>query len=152
MTKTYQSRNSLKLTTSVFMVKDGKRSPVTISFNGGFMTPHRRNGIFSTSSEALQEAIESDSGYGSNFILIDSDGNHVVEKEKTKKQENQKKAPTTTKDPADPESTIVEDVKNFQGAKAYLLKLEGITPEMVKNKIELLKVAKEKKIIFKNVK
>lgn len=150
MNKTYQSIHALKLTTSVYVEQDGKKSQVTISFNGGFMQPFRRNGIFTTSNEGLQKAIESDSGYGSNFILIDNDGKQVFNKEKPQKQklEPPKPEPENT----DPDAKVVEDVKNFQGAKAYLLKLEGVTPEMVKNKIEVLKVAKEKKIVFKNLK
>lgn len=68
MIKSYISLNYLHLTTTI-VVDD---LYVVVEFKGGRLTPQRMNGRFTTTSECLQKAIENDSGYGKEFILIEN--------------------------------------------------------------------------------
>jgi hypothetical protein len=143
--KTYISLRALKYSTSI-LVEDhnGKKVPQSITFQGGFTTPFKRNGVFRTPHKKLQKAIENDPGYGIYFTLLSSDSNVVPPSD-----------PAPSKS-AETDSTggiieIGDEVQNISDAKAYLMDKFGATPEDVKNKAELLKFASSK-VTFKNVK
>jgi hypothetical protein len=130
MVKEYQSLNSVTFVTSIRK----KNEQVTIRFSGGFTQPYIRRGVFVTSDEELQKAIESDNSYGKEFRCITEI-----------KPEAIKKGPESGwKD--------IEDVKTVQAAKDYLIDLPEVTASMVTNKIKVLEVAEKLKIRFPNLK
>lgn len=63
MKKTYISKNSLRLVTTVCV--EGEE--VTVAFGGGRCAPLWRNGSFSTDNESLQRALEADPAYNRDY-------------------------------------------------------------------------------------
>ncbi|MFI3315095.1 MAG: hypothetical protein R3Y04_05475 [Rikenellaceae bacterium] len=62
--KHYIALNRLYLSTTVNV--DGKQR--LIEFKNGILKPNRRNGIFRTDDQQLQQAIEQDGSYGKSFV------------------------------------------------------------------------------------
>lgn len=66
MLKIYQSIRAYKLVTEVKV--EGK--PMTIEFTGGARHPKKRNGIYVTSSQKYQKAIEEAPGFNRSYKLV----------------------------------------------------------------------------------
>jgi hypothetical protein len=141
--KTYISLRALKYSTSI-LIEDhnGKKVPQSITFQGGFSSPFKRNGIFRTPHKKVQEAIENDPGYGIYFTLLSSDSEVVPPPDPSQSKNN---------DSTGDIPEIGDEVANISDAKAYLMDKFKATPEDVKNKAELLKFASGK-VIFKSLK
>lgn len=154
--KTYQSVNSLHYITNIAI---GNTVGV-IEFKGGATTPIQKNGIFRTDNTALQQAIEADINFNKEFKLIS-----IVEQEcpnSVCKQENTAETSTTksnsTKD--DPtnsdktqqteESIVVEGVTNKQKAIEWIRKNLNLIILPNTPAINILAIAKERNIIFKD--
>lgn len=90
MVKTYISKESFSLSTSVFV--DGKE--FVIEFENGVRYPVIRNGIFSTDRIDLQKAMENSCSYGVKYELLRT---HRISKEKTKKKSDDIKSVDTVK-------------------------------------------------------
>ncbi len=140
MTKTYQSLQFLIYQKVVLI--DGRN--VISDFTGGVTTPNRSNGLFTTSDEKLQKALEKDIGYGKAYICIS--------KEPVKEEPIKEETPEVVKDEGeiDPiQFKAVKDIVNAQQARDYLAKtFEGVTYGMLKNKLKVLAIAEEYKIEF----
>lgn len=68
MVKTYISKESFSLSTSIFV---GSKEFI-VEFENGIRYPITRNGTFSTDCAQLQKALESSSGYGVKYELLKS--------------------------------------------------------------------------------
>jgi hypothetical protein len=105
MFKTYQSLQNFKLSTSVTV--DGKQE--SIDFIGGILRPFKKNGKFTTDNPKLQKAIENDSGYGKQFILISQEQPSKDSKKITEPEKDETFEP------------ISDDSKSVQQAKKFLI-------------------------------
>lgn len=142
--KTYRLTNLVALITYVMV--DGKEE--TIEFTGGYRTPVKVKGTYTTSDAKIQKAIESCGGFGNQFVLISTE----LEKENSVKKEQ------TDNTPASPEGgnseggfTEVPEVKNAQAAKEYLITNHKISPSLLSNKAKIFEVAQEHKVSFPNL-
>lgn len=127
MIKRYKALNSLHLTTSVEL----NNVPVVIEFRGGYISNSKRlNGIFITEDEKLQMAIESDLGYGVDFVLCESEG--LV----GNSAENRC------------EPIMVEEVKTRQLAIEWVLQNFNIEVSSKMNGRDIRKVALERGYVF----
>lgn len=138
--KTYQATQAIQLDTYV-EVKGGKR---LIEFRGGTLNP-RRNGLFSTSTPEIMDALDADIkrvGPGCTFkciheeILLDDDA--PVKSNKIHLG-----------------GLDVPGVKTVTAARTWLVDAsfekkieEGITSSMIKNRTDVLRIAEEHGIVF----
>lgn len=141
--KTYRLTNLVALITYVMV--DGKEE--TIEFTGGYRTPVKVKGTYTTSDAKIQKAIESCGGYGNQFVLISTE----VDKE-------EKKPDGTGNEPGNNEGgnpdggfTEVPEVKNAQAAKEYLITNHKVSSSLLPNKAKILEVAQEHKVSFPNL-
>ena len=111
--KTYICIEDLHLSTEVV---DRNKNVHRISFQNGIKTPVRLNGRYTTDSELIQEAVETDPFYGIKFELHGEGTVEVIVGGK------EVKAPVITKANPIDESKLeaVEDVFGIQEAREYL--------------------------------
>jgi hypothetical protein len=140
--KTYQATSAIQLDT--YCLVDGQK--VAIEFRGGTITP-RRNGIFQTSDPKL-------------IAQLDADIARVGEEVASYKCIN-----ITTLEEGEPGNTgympddlpekNVPDISTVTAAREWLLSAsesgeirKGITPSMIKNRVDVLRIAGENKVNF----
>jgi hypothetical protein len=113
-------RSLIYKTLDTYVMVDGVKT--LIPFRGGSLQPPV-NGIFVTDNPNVIKAMNKDSGYGTSFICISSEGDPEPEKapEKTAPEKEAPKAPEVA------EKKTVPGITNLQEAKEYLLKnIEGL--------------------------
>lgn len=142
--KVYSLRKALYLTTSFQC--NGKQ--VWVDFEGGTMHGIFTPGTFGTRDAVLQESIEKDNGYGTDFIL---------NKELTALAAGKEDKPAKNEAAKDPNEgcITVDGVSSAQEAKAWLLATytDKITPDDVANIAkmkEIMETVDEKPIRFTN--
>lgn len=158
MLKTYQAITNVYFATDIVMADKNK---IRIAFEGGVRYPKRANGVFSTTSEELQKAIEKDASYGVEFKLIRVDGENYVAPKKAAKvvpppppppsddEDNEDEDDTEGKDESQTEPVKdFPDVTTVTAAKKILKKnFEKIAV----NRIEVLAIAAEIGVTFPNL-
>jgi hypothetical protein len=129
---------------------------VPVSFKYGIRTPVLKRGMFSTDDHTLQEAIESSNGYNIEYTLEQTytepeEGDEFLE-ETTKKEDitppDENKKEENTLPPAD---AVVDhpEIETVTAAKQLLLEsFPDLKPGMLKNRLEVLRLAGERKISF----
>ena len=143
--KTYRLTNLVALIT--YVIVDGKEE--TIEFAGGYRTPTKVKGTYTTSDAKIQKAIESCGGYGNQFVLISTELEKDDSGKKEQKQENQ--PGNTEGGNTEGGFTEVPEVKNAQAAKEYLTTNHKISPSLLPNKAKIFEVAQEYKVSFPNL-
>lgn len=114
---------------------------VWIEFTGGYSYPYRKKGKFITSNKELQEAIESDSGFGKSFYLEEGTKAEISTEEATVDAEG-----------SGAEIELVEGVDGFRSAQSWLIEKKGLTLEVVKNKALLKEKCEELHVAFADYK
>lgn len=134
MIKTYITINSLNLTTSVNV---GEGNFATLNFTGGrrYTEGGYVMGKFSTSNEALQKAIETDSGYGVSFVL-----DAGCDKQEMQAQEDS----PVNYDLCD----MIPGIKNRQDAMLWLQTNKGIELPPNSNVAAIKSAAQDVNVVF----
>jgi hypothetical protein len=159
ITKTYQSIADFELHTNINV----KGVPVRVAFEGGTKSPYATNGTFTTNSSDLQLALEKDTGFNKTFKLIHTDGPEIPEgpegpegpenpEEKPELPEEKLELPEEKPELPEKPADVYDSVVNVQQAKEILLTYEGVKTRDVLNRAMVLEVAKEKNVVFPNLK
>ena len=157
MLKIYQSIRAFRLVTEIRV--DGTLR--TVEFSGGARQPRRRNGIFSTTSKRLQEALEKGSGFNKSYKLIKSLGESEPE---IKKEVVQKDVMPTVDDFPEVDELDSKDyasaeekadyskVSKVQEARDVLFELDKtLTFNDLRSKTQIFEQAKRLEIAFPNL-
>ena len=119
MRKVY--RSLIYKTLDTYIMVDGQKT--LIEFRGGTLQPPI-NGIFVTDNPNVIKAMDKDSGYGTSFTCISSEGDPKPEKAPPRGPVLKEEVPKT---PEVIEKKTVPGITNIQEAKEYLLKnIEGL--------------------------
>jgi hypothetical protein len=138
--KTYQSTQAIQLDT--YTLVDGQKR--LIEFRGGTYDP-RKNGQFNTSDPKVIAALEADIAR----VGADKCTFKCISTETFVDDELEE----ATTEPLEPKD--IPGVKTVTAAKKWLLEAseqglvkKGITPSMIKNRTDVLKIAGENKVTF----
>jgi len=113
-------RSLIYKTLDTYIMVDGIKT--LIEFRGGSLQPPI-NGIFVTDNPNVIKAMDKDSGYGTSFICISSEG----DPELLKVPKRTTPVKETPKVPEVIEKKTIPGITNLQEAKEYLLKnIEGL--------------------------
>lgn len=141
MTKTYQHKNTHNFTTPV-VLPNGAR--VFVHFKNGGTQPVPRKSFFVTDVKEIQEALENDKGFNTQFILLSTEGEEA-------KQEEVPEVPKAVAGPEVPQDGPVEvpEVQSVTQAKDWLIEnVEGTKISQLSNKQKVLEYAREKGYSF----
>lgn len=133
ITKTYRSLVSVDFATTISV--GGEQ--VFIHFTGGRIHPRRINGIYRTSKPEVITALDNHPKYGIDWVCISED----------KKEEPVEVKPGEMK--VD-DKMLVSGPTNSQQAREWLNKNKGVPFTRMKNRSEVMLMAKEQKVEFVN--
>ena len=134
ITKTYRNLVSVDFSTTI----NAGGENVFIHFTGGRLHPKRVNGIYRTSKPDVINALDSHPKYGIDWICISED----------RKEEPVEVKPGEIKVE---DKMIVTGPANSQQAREWLNKNKGVPFTRMKNRSEVLNMAKENKVEFVNL-
>jgi hypothetical protein len=143
--KVYRTVSILELHTC--FIVEGRR--IDVAFLGGTRVPAFRGGSYGTYNTKLQFAMERHSGFGTKYTLVyDQAEAEKVEPviEVTKDEITPEVNPVLTTATS---GSMVNGITSGQKAKAWLLEnIENITSSMLKNNVEVRKVAFKHNVVF----
>ena len=134
VTKTYRNLVSIDFSTTI----NAGGAPVFIHFTGGRIHPKRINGIYRTSRPDIIEALDTHPKYGIDWICeSESESKGAVEIKPGELQVEDK--------------MVVSGPINSQQAREWLNKNKGVPFTKMRNKAEVMQMAKEQKVEFVNL-
>ena len=134
ITKTYRTLVSVDFATTINV--SGEQ--VFIHFSGGRVYPKRINGLYRTSKPDIIAALDNHPKYGIDWICVsESESKGTVEVKPGELQVEDK--------------MVVSGPINSQQAREWLNKNKGVPFTKMRNKAEVMQMAKEQKVEFVNL-
>ena len=127
-------------------------APVRVDFKGGQIssTTGMNPATYTTSNPALQDAIEKSEKFQSGFIVIKSEKEIILATKSGAKAPNSQSKKERKDEDQGTASTICEDVKNTQEAKAFLIEKFNVDLSELQTKSGVKAKAAELKVSFPN--
>jgi hypothetical protein len=149
--KTYQARKYIALHKRLKIKKGDDSVVIDIEFTGGGHSNNRKiTGKYSTSDAAIQEALEKNPGFNTEYRLIRSDKIGIINQ---KEDSQPDETGLETGDEQGEDVKAIEDVKTVGEARQYIIDnyKDDIQVSKIRNKSDVLKAAKTLNIEFPNI-